>query len=360
MNITLKISMIIISIIILLAIIIYLFVTFHPAFGAKITKEAMKKYENSPNYKDGKFVNLEPTPVMAEGGDSMLKNIYEFIKGPENGKPELMETKVFDKDKFLSTADSNTVYTWFGHSTVLMRVNGKTIITDPVFSDYASPVSFTNRSFKYSNNYDVEDLPPIDIVLISHDHYDHLDMNTIKKLDKKVGQYFVPLGVELHLLKWGISEEKIRVFDWWDENSLDGLTLVSTPARHFSGRRFARNTTLWSSWVVKTDSVNLYFGADSGYGKHFKMIGEKYGPFDFSMIECGQYNKNWKNIHAMPEQSVQANIDLKSESMMTIHWGKFQLALHPWTEPIERARIAAEKTGVNLLEPEIGGVNVLK
>ncbi len=350
--------MIIISIIIIIAIIVFAFLNFNPAFGGKFSKEEIKKYESSPNFKDGKFVNMEPTAVMVEGA-SMWENAWEFIKGPENGKPELMETIKFDKEKFMLSSDVNAVYTWFGHSTVMMRVKDKTIIADPVFSSYASPVSFTNKSFKYSNNYDVDDLPYIDIVLISHDHYDHLDMNTIKKMDKNVGRYLVPLGVELHLIKWGIAENKIEVMDWWDEKSIEGITFASTPARHFSGRKFSRNNSLWCSWVVKTDSVNLYFGADSGYGKHFKMIGEKYGPFDFSMIECGQYNKNWKNIHAMPEQSVQANIDLKSKSMMAIHWGKFQLALHPWTEPIERARVAAEKTGVDLVEPEIGDVNVL-
>ncbi|PLX14743.1 MAG: hypothetical protein C0598_00620 [Marinilabiliales bacterium] len=359
MNILLKVLMILISIIIIIAIIVIAFLNFNPAFGGKFSKEEIKKYESSPNFKDGKFVNIEPTPVMVEGA-SMWENAWEFIKGPENGKPELLETLAFDKDKFLQAGDSNTVYTWFGHSTVLMRVKGRSIITDPVFSGYASPVSFTNKSFKYSNNYNVDDLPYIDIVLISHDHYDHLDMNTIIKMDKNVGRYLVPLGVELHLIKWGVAEDKIEIMDWWDEKNIDGLTFANTPARHFSGRKFSRNNSLWCSWIVKTEDVNLYFGADSGYGKHFKMIGEKYGPFDFCMIECGQYNKNWENIHAMPEHSIQASIDLNAEKMMTIHWGKFQLALHSWTEPIERARKAAKVMGVDLEEPVIGAINNVK
>jgi L-ascorbate metabolism protein UlaG (beta-lactamase superfamily) len=350
--------MITISIIISLILAVYFFMRFYPAFGGKASLASIERFMKSPNYKDGKFINLEETPVMAEDA-SMFKTIIEFIKGSENGKPEIVETKVFDKDEFMSGEATETKYTWFGHSTVLIKAKGKTIIIDPVFSDHASPFSFTNKSFKYSNNYTVDDLPYIDIVLISHDHYDHLDMNTIKLLDKKVGKYFVPLGVESHLIRWGVPSHKIIIADWWDEFEVEGVSLAATPARHFSGRAFGRSKTLWCSWVVKTNSGNLYFGADSGYGKHFKMIGEKYGPFGFCMIECGQYNKNWPNIHAMPEQSVQASIDLNASKMMAIHWAKFQLALHSWTEPIERARAAASVKGVKLIEPQIGAIETI-
>ncbi len=348
--------MITISVIMLLA--AYFFMRFYPAFGGKASSGSIDRFMKSPNYKEGKFMNLEETPIMAEDA-SMFKTIMAFMKGPENGKPLIIETRVFDKDEFMKGGATETKHTWFGHSTVLLKINGKTIITDPVFSDHASPFSFTNKSFKYSNNYIVDDLPYIDIVLISHDHYDHLDMNTIKQMDKNVGRYLVPLGVESHLTRWGIAPEKITIADWWDEFEIKGISLAATPARHFSGRAFSRSKTLWCSWVVRTESVSLYFGADSGYGKHFKMIGEKYGPFDFCMIECGQYNKNWPNIHAMPEQSVQASIDLNARQMIAIHWAKFQLALHAWTEPIERARAAASAKGVRLSEPQIGEISTI-
>ena len=359
MNIYLKVGLIIIIVLIALIIAVSLFVNMHPVFGGKHSKESISRFEKSENYSDGVFHNLEKTPVMADSAN-MFKNLIDFIKGVDNGTPEIVETAVFDKNKFESGSDSIVKLTWFGHSTVLMRVNGKNIITDPVFSSYASPFSFANKSFKYSNNYAIEDLPYLDAVLISHDHYDHLDYNTIKKLDKKVGKYYVPLGVESHLLRWGVAKDKIVIADWWDEFDFEGIKLISTPARHFSGRAFKRNNTLWCSWIIDNGEKKMYFGADSGYGKHFKMIGEKYGPFDLSMIECGQYNTNWPNIHAMPEQSVQASIDVNAEKMMTIHWGKFQLALHSWTEPFERAKKAAAEKNVDLIDVVIGEVNDLK
>ena len=348
--------MIVIFIIVAFIIGVALFINLHPVFGGKPDKMALKRMEASSNYKDGVFVNMETTKVMAED-NSMFSTMIEWIKGPENGTPDSIETLKFNKEKFVAKVDSNYKITWFGHSTVMINMFDKVILTDPVFSDYASPLPFTNRSFKYTNPYTVDDLPEIDYLLISHDHYDHLDWRTIEKLDKKVKAYYVPLGVESHLISWGVDPAKIHVADWWEEFKVDeNITLVSTPARHFSGRAFTRNTTLWCSWVIKSDEGSIFFGADSGYGKHFKLIGDKYGPFVSTFIECGQYNKNWANIHAMPEQSVQAHIDLKGDKMFTIHWGKFQLALHSWTDPIERARKESSIKGVNLVEPVIGDV----
>ena len=349
--------MIIISVIILIIVAGVFYVKLHPVFGGSPKGEILERMKESPNYKDGKFVNLEPTPVMIEN-KSMFSTMWEWIKGPENGTPDSVVTKKFDKEEFLSESDSAFKITWFGHSSAIIKMGDKVVLTDPVFSSYASPLPFTNRSFKYTNPVTVEDLPEIDILLISHDHYDHLDLNTIKKIDDKVRAYYVPLGVEAHLISWGVNPNKINVADWWDEFELDeNLLLAATPARHFSGRVFERNTSLWCSWVLKSPGGNIYFGADSGYGKHFKMIGDKYGPFKLTMIECGQYNEGWANIHAMPEQSVQAHMDLKGEDMMTIHWGKFQLSLHSWTEPIERAKAEAERQNVKLIEPVIGEVN---
>ncbi len=333
-----------------------LFVNFHPVFGGKPSKASLERMAQSPNYKDGKFKNLEPTTVMLEN-NSMWATMIEWIKGPENGTPDSVVTKAFDKAAFLNSADSSFAISWFGHSTAIIKAGNKIILTDPVFSSYASPLPFTNRSFKYTNPINIEDLPEIDILLISHDHYDHLDHKTIKNLDHKVKAYYVPLGVEAHLLRWGVSTHKIHIADWWDEFKIDeSLTLAATPARHFSGRGFTRNETLWCSWVIKGPQSSIYFGADSGYGGHFNEIGSKYGPFDLTMIECGQYNKNWALIHAMPEESVQAHLDLAGITMMTIHWGKFQLALHSWTDPIERAGAEADRKNVKLLEPMIGDI----
>lgn len=351
-----KAIIIIVSVIITFAVLIKLYLTLHPAFGGKPNETALNRYSKSKNYKDGVFMNSEPTSVMLEGG-SMLDTMWEWIKGPENGKPDELETSKFDRDKITKANDSTVQYTWFGHSSMFLQVTGNTILIDPVFSRYASPVWFLNRSFNYTEPTNPEDLPYIDIVIISHDHYDHLDMNTIKSIDSKVGSYYVPLGVELHLIRWGVDSEKIVVADWWDEIEVnDKLKLTCTPARHFSGRSTKRNTTLWSSWVIEAPGGRIFFGGDSGYGEHFKQIGDKYGPFALTMIECGQYNQRWASIHAMPEESVQANIDLGGKNMIAIHWSKFQLALHPWTEPIKRARVASVNKGVNLIEPRIGEV----
>jgi len=354
---TLKYIIIIVVLLLIVFLTIRLYISYHPVFGGKAQGVELDRIINSVNYKDGVFVNLEPTVVMSEESGSMLGTMWEWIVGPENGKPEQLTTKPFNKSEFNQVTDSTFNLTWFGHSSVLLNVGNQNILIDPVFSSYASPVPGTNRSFNYSNNYSADEMPDIDVLVISHDHYDHLDKATIEDIDSKVTQYVVPLGIKAHLTHWGIDGDKITEADWWDEILInDNLMLAATPARHFSGRGIARNTTLWCSWVISSDKGNVFFGGDSGYGSHFKTIGEKYGPFKLTMIECGQYNKRWKSIHAMPEESVQANIDLHGELMLPIHNSKYQLALHAWTEPIERARKASQKKGVKLLEPVIGEV----
>ena len=192
-------------------------------------------------------------------------------------------------------------------------------------------------------------------MLISHDHYDHLDYGSIQKLKSKVKMFYVPLGIKAHLTAWGVDENNIKEFDWWESTTLNGIEFVSTPARHFSGRGLTnRNSTLWSSWVLKSKNSSIFFSGDSGYGKHFKEIGKKYGPFDFAMMECGQYNEQWSQIHMSPEETIQATIDVQSKLMMPIHWGAFKLALHSWNDPIIRATKKAVDLNVNISTPKIG------
>ena len=349
---------IICSIIVTIIIGITLFIKLNPAFGAKNKYINQERLEASPNFKNGKFQNLEPTRMMT-GTNTRSETIKKFIKGVENDKPEEpIESVEFDKKKFLAQDGDTIKFTWFGHSTVLLNLNGKIIITDPVFTKAASPVPFFNKSFDFKNNYSVENLPELDVVLISHDHYDHLDYKTIKMLDSKTKKFIVPLGVDAHLLRWGISKEKIEVADWYDSIKFDSvLSFTSTPSRHFSGRGTQdRDKTLWCSWVIKSKDHQIFFGGDSGYGKHFKEIGEKFGPFDLALIECGQYNENWSQIHAMPEQTVQAHIDLKGKILLPIHWSKYRLSVHSWTEPIERAKTASLKNNIQLVNPKIGEI----
>ena len=339
---------------------INLFIWLNPVFGAKRKHINLEKLEASPNYTNGKFQNLEAT-VMMTSKNNRNETFRKFITGVENDRPENpIESIEFNKDKFIKSTEGIT-YTWFGHSTVLLNINGKIIITDPVFSKAASPVPFLNKAFSFQHHYTVEMLPELDVVLISHDHYDHLDYKTIKKIHSKTKKFIVPLGVDAHLVRWGIPKEKIEVADWNDLIVIDSsVKFTSTPARHFSGRGTRdRDKTLWCSWVIESNTQKVFFGGDSGYGKHFKEIGNKYGPFDLTMIECGQYNENWSQIHAMPEQTVQAHIDLNGKTLLPIHWSKYRLSIHSWTEPIERAKAASEENKISLQDVKIGEIVIL-
>lgn len=349
----------VISIILLIFILsVIIFVKVAPQLGARSKGESLKKTEQSRNYHNGKFQNLVKTPMSGEN-TSILKNGLKFLKKGDEREPKtIVETIRFNKNDFLR-ADTGITISWFGHSSLIININGTIILTDPVFSEIASPVSFMGvKRFKYTNQFEVEDMPQIDVVLISHDHYDHLDYKTIKKIDSKTRKYYVSLGVAAHLIHWGVKEEKIVEMDWWESNQLnEKLQFISTPSRHFSGRAgYDKDYTLWSSWVIKTENASIYYCGDSGYGSHFKEIGEKYGPFDITFMECGQYNEGWPYIHMMPEQSVQAHIDLKGRIMIPIHWGKFNLSLHKWTEPVERAKNEAKRLKVNLINPVPGEI----
>jgi L-ascorbate metabolism protein UlaG (beta-lactamase superfamily) len=236
-----------------------------------------------------------------------------------------------------------------------MQVDGKTLLVDPVFSGHASPVTFTTKAFAGTDVYTVDDLPEIDYLFLSHDHWDHLDHATVLRLKPKVKKVITGLGVGAHLERWGYDLAVIEERDWGESIALDeGFTVHMAPARHFSGRGLKRNTSLWSSFVLNTPGLKIYLGGDSGYDSHFKVIGEKHGPFDLAILECGQYNEYWKYIHMMPEEVVRAAQDLKARKLMPVHWGKFALALHAWDEPIIRVTAAAEKEGMPLLPPMIG------
>ncbi len=201
----------------------------------------------------------------------------------------------------------------------------------------------------------LEDLPSIDVVVISHDHYDHLDKASIKVLGDKVGTFLVPLKVGQLLVNWGVPKEKVIELDWWESHSVDGIEYTLTPTQHFSGRGLTdRDTTLWGSWVINAQQHKVFFSGDSGYFNGFKEIGEKYGPFDFTMIETGAYNELWSDIHMFPEQSVQAHIDVQGKVMMPIHNSTFDLSMHDWNEPMQRALDISEERGVTLVSPEIG------
>ncbi len=229
------------------------------------------------------------------------------------------------------------------------------MLVDPVFSGNASPVTFFGKSFPGSDVYGTADMPPIDLLILSHDHYDHLDYKTITELIPKVKKFYTALGVGAHLERWGVPADRIVEFDWWESQAVSNdIRLTATPARHFSGRSFARGKTLWTSFVLNLHGYNLYLGGDSGYDTHFADIGAKYGPFDLALLECGQYGDDWPLIHMFPEQVATATQDLRAKVLLPVHWGKFALAYHAWNEPIQRLVKSAAPQGLAVTTPKIG------
>ena len=321
-------------------------------FGADPKGERLTRILNSPNYKDGTFQNLTSTPMLAEGV-SYWTVMKDYLRKAEGREPQENIPTVTTNLKQLP--DSIPSIVWFGHSSYLIKINGKHILVDPVFSGAASPVSFFGKNYKGSNRYDVDAFPDIDVVLITHDHYDHLDYQTIQKLIPKTKQFCTSLGVGAHLEYWGVPASKITELDWWERAKLDSdMVFTAAPARHFSGRKFTRGKTLWSSFIFESNGYKLFLGGDSGYEKHFKEIGSKFGPFDIVILECGQYNTAWRNIHMMPEETAQAAVDLGAKVLMPVHNSKFTLALHAWNEPLNRVTTRAKELNVLTTTPMIG------
>ena len=337
---------------VLLAIGIAAFIYFSPTFGAKPGAASQAKIQASPNFNGIVFVNQEPTSIESAGGKkpSLIEWLASVLNPPEGKQPsEPLPSITLDK-----SAVVNNSFTWFGHSTVLFKTADLTVITDPVFYR-ASPLFFGGKPFEMSNPTTTADLPFLDLVLISHDHYDHLDHQAIKEIDHKVSHYYVPLGVKGHLQRWGVADEKITELDWHESAKVGELQLTLAPARHFSGRNLNnRNSTLWGSWVIKSSDLSLYFNADSGYGKHFSEIAKQYGPFDLAFVENGAYDPSWALIHMSPEEAVQAALDLQTPIAVPIHWGKFDLAYHTWRDPIIRFLAAAQDKSLITATPKIG------
>jgi L-ascorbate metabolism protein UlaG (beta-lactamase superfamily) len=312
----------------------------------------LERLKKSPNYAGKGFRNLSETPMMAEDA-SYWKMLRDFFSRNKNTAPPTILPSI--KTDLARLNGEEPVIVWFGHSSYFIRMAGKNILVDPVFSGNAAPVSFMVKAFRGADVYSVNDMPEIDYLILTHDHYDHLDFKTIRRLRGKVKRVYCSLGISAHLMYWGIDEQIITELDWWESTQVDELIrLTAAPARHFSGRGLKRNQTLWSSFIIKTPLHNLYLGGDSGYDSHFKTIGEKYGPFDIAILETGQYNKQWPLIHMMPEEAVQAAVDLKTKCLLPVHWSKFTLAMHEWNEPVKRVLKKAEELNVNVVTPRIG------
>jgi L-ascorbate metabolism protein UlaG (beta-lactamase superfamily) len=338
-------------IIVTLIVLLIIYILNLPVFGKHPTGERFQKIKQLPNYVNGEFLNQSLTPNLP-ADVSYWMVIKAMIKGNTNGSPK----KIIPHLKPDFNDSENFKLTWFGHSSYLIQVNGYKILIDPVFSKRPSPFQFLGtKQFSGTDFIKVDDLPPLDIVLITHDHYDHLDKEAVIKLNEKTSKFITSIGVGAHLSHWGIQNNKIIELAWGEETSpLANINFIAAPARHFSGRLFKRGQSLWSSFILKTKNNTIYLGADSGYDDHFKTIGNTYGPFDLAILECGQYNTMWPQIHMFPEEVVQASIDLNAKNLLPVHWGKYKLALHDWDEPIKRVAIKAKELNVSLITPQLG------
>lgn len=321
-------------------------------FGRNPADVRLARIERSPNYREGTFQNPELTEVMRENASYMGMMVDFFNKAPDNTPPQPLPSV---NTNLNTLPDAAPAIVWFGHSSYLIKSRGVTVLVDPVFSGNASPVSFFGKSFPGADVYSVDDMPPIDLLVLSHDHYDHLDYPTITKLIPKVKKFYTALGVGAHLERWGVPADRIVELDWWENKSISAdIALTAVPARHFSGRGLTRGKTLWSAFVLNLHGYNLYLGGDSGYGKHFREIGDKYGPFDLAILECGQYGKDWPNIHMFPEEVALAAQDLRAKTILPVHWAKFALSIHGWKEPIERLTKRAAELELDVTTPMIG------
>lgn len=320
------------------------------ATGHGATGIRLEKIMTSPNWRDGKFVNL----LQSEQA-SLAEFFGKWMRGADNTAPEspppIMKRAAGDFDVAPS---SGLRITWLGHSTFLVEINGQRVLVDPVFSERPSPLTWIGPARFHEIPLSIEDLPAIDAVVISHDHYDHLDHRTVLALGERVPLYIVPLGVGARLESWGVPGQRIVERDWWQEFRLGGLMFTATPARHFSGRSLVmadQNETLWSGWVIASQDHRVYYSGDTGMFPGFTAIGERLGPFDAVLIETGAYDQLWADLHIGPEQAIEARVALGSGLFIPVHWGTFDLAMHGWTEPVERVLVAAERAGVPIAVP---------
>jgi len=331
----------------------------HPKFGKYPSGERLKLIEQASNYKNGAFQNISHTPDFAEGV-TIWTVLYEFLF--ERKKRLSPASKIPSiKTDLLNLDIDEDVLVWFGHSSYFMQIDGKRMLVDPVFGGFASPLPIFAKAYDGTNIYDVEDFPEIDILFITHDHWDHLDYETILKLKSKVRLVICGLGVGEHLEHWGYEKSRVIEKNWNEELVLpDGFVVNTAPARHFSGRGFSRNKSLWLSYLLKTPTMKIFIGGDSGYDSHFAEIGNKFGEFDLAILENGQYDRKWRYIHILPDELLKVAKELKAKRILPVHSAKFALANHAWDEPLELISQNSKAQNINTITPMIGEVVRLK
>lgn len=326
----------------------FLVVDGYEAFGRGARGTRLTRMQRSPQWKGGVFANPQ----------ELYNDFWGMLTGATQKSSSAAPASPLDVARspdLRTPAKTGLRVTWLGHSTLLIEIDGHTFLTDPVWGERTSPFTWAGPQRFYRPPLALSDLPPIDAVLISHDHYDHLDYPTIRKLARTNLRFIAPLGVGEHLAYWGVPSERIAEFDWWDEVVVGGIKIACVPARHASGRTLLdKDATLWAGYALVGPRHRVYFSGDTGLFPDLVRIGERYGPFDLTLIEAGAYNRAWPDWHLGPEQAVRAHRLVRGKTLLPIHWGLFDLAYHSWTEPMERVLRAADKAQVTVLAPRPG------
>ena len=319
-------------------------------FGGRASGTRLQRIERSPEWQGSHFENPQPLVNYVWGA------IVTMATPDPNAEPHSPPRTIpVEPGRLASPPSSGLRVTWLGHSTMLLEVDGHRFLTDPVWSERVGPVTFAGPKRSFPPPLALRDLPPLDAVVISHDHYDHLDYGTIVALKDRDLKFVAPLGVGAHLERWGVPPSRIVELDWWGSHAFGDLTLWAVPARHASGRALVDDgAKLWAGYAFLGARHRVYYSGDTGLFPGLRTIGERFGPFDLTMIEIGQYDRAWPDWHLGPEQAVEAHRRVRGAVMLPVHWGLFALAAHPWTEPIERALVAARDAGAVLISPRPG------
>lgn len=324
-----------------------------PQFGALPEGERLELIKKSPHYKDGKFRNLEEKPTITKGY-SMLGEIWTSIT-KEFPHTEPLDVLPSVKTDLRSIPANENIIVWFGHSSFFLQLNGVKILVDPIFSGKASPLPWGVKAYKGSDIYTAADMPEIDYMLLSHDHYDHLDYETVTALQRKVKYVVCGLGAGAHYERWGYTKQQIIEKDWGEKVQVKpDLAIFAESTHHDGGRGFKSSQALWLSFFIQSPGMNVYYSGDGGYSNRFKQIAAKYPAIDWAIMECGQYNKAWQSVHELPEEVALAATELKAKNMLPVHHSKFTLARHPWNEPLERISALSQGKAYRLATPVIG------
>jgi len=330
------------------------------SFGGDASGERLKRIQASPHYKDGVFVNTVPVTREEFGiGDYWDYTIDLFIHDEIRIPPSAIPIVVIPPETLKTAPPPGLRSIWLGHASVFIELDGFRLLLDPVFSEYASPFNFIGPKRFHPPPIALKDLPKIDAVMISHDHYDHLDIKTIQYLSSKGTHFIVPLGIGAHLDEWEVPNNQVTEFVWWESKKIGDLTIISTPAQHYSGRgMFDQNEKFWSSWSIIGPEHRVFYSGDTGFSDHFKKIGNQWGPFDLSIIKIGAYGPGtyWNGIHMDVEDAIQAHLDVQGSRMLPVHWATFNMAMHDWDEPIILAVKEANVKNVDLVTPHIGEI----